>query len=106
MEIELLIVDHGTRDNPNIALTFDDGPNPYFTPKVLDILRSNGCQATFFMIGRWAQEYHEIVKRIAFEGHAIGGHSFNHGGDDCLKPSSDLRLGNKVIEDIIGCSLR
>jgi peptidoglycan/xylan/chitin deacetylase (PgdA/CDA1 family) len=65
-------------DRKLIALTFDDGPNPLYTPNVLKILEENDVKATFFLIGRQAQAYPEIVKQIQNNGHEIGNHSQNH----------------------------
>jgi peptidoglycan/xylan/chitin deacetylase (PgdA/CDA1 family) len=61
-----------------IALTFDDGPHPENTPRLLDILKKNDVVATFFMVGTNAEEYPDIVKRVYDEGHEIGTHSWNH----------------------------
>jgi len=60
------------------ALTFDDGPNPVHTPRLLDVLARHGAKATFFMLGRAAQAYPEIVDAVAKAGHAIGNHSHSH----------------------------
>jgi peptidoglycan-N-acetylglucosamine deacetylase len=60
------------------ALTFDDGPHPLYTPRVLSILEKHGAKATFFMIGESAIRYPEIVRRVARAGHVIGNHSWNH----------------------------
>lgn len=60
------------------ALTFDDGPHPEFTPRLLDILERHQARATFFMIGESAQRHPELVRRIAEAGHAIGNHSWDH----------------------------
>lgn len=60
------------------ALTFDDGPHPEFTPRLLDILKKHQAQATFFMIGQVAQQYPEIVRQVAQAGHAIGNHTWDH----------------------------
>lgn len=60
------------------ALTFDDGPDPVYTPRLLDILAKHGAKATFFMIGARAAKYPDIVARVASEGHAIGNHSWDH----------------------------
>jgi len=62
----------------NICLTFDDGPDPVMTPKILDILKKHNIKATFFLIGASCLKHPEIVKRIHLEGHAIGCHTFNH----------------------------
>ncbi len=65
--------------SPNkIAITFDDGPDPEWTPKILDVLRDKGVKATFFLIGLEAQKYPSITKRVYNEGHEIGNHTFTH----------------------------
>ncbi len=61
-----------------IALTFDDGPSPIFTPQILDILKKHIIKATFFVLGEKAQKYPELLKRIYEEGHEIGNHSWSH----------------------------
>lgn len=63
---------------PILALTFDDGPHPEFTPKLLDILRHEGVRATFYVIGRNVETYPEIARRIVAEGHEIANHSWSH----------------------------
>lgn len=60
------------------ALTFDDGPHPVYTPRVLSILEKHGASATFFMVGEAASRYPEIVRMVARSGHVIGNHSWNH----------------------------
>jgi peptidoglycan-N-acetylglucosamine deacetylase len=64
--------------DPVVALTFDDGPDPAYTPRLLDILAAHGARATFFMIGARAHRHPEIVERVAAEGHVIGNHSWDH----------------------------
>src|SRR3989338_10418032 len=61
-----------------IALTFDDGPNNPYTKKVLDILNFYNIKATFFLIGKYVEDFPEITQRIIKEGHAIGNHTYNH----------------------------
>lgn len=61
-----------------VALTFDDGPDPGFTPQVLDILKSLNARATFFCVGRLVESNPEIVKRIHEEGHLLANHGFEH----------------------------
>jgi peptidoglycan-N-acetylglucosamine deacetylase len=61
-----------------LALTFDDGPNGTLTPELLDLLESHGAHATFFMLGKCAQEHPEIVDRVIQEGHEVGCHSDQH----------------------------
>lgn len=65
-------------EKPIASLTFDDGPDPVYTPKVLDLLKSYEARATFFMVGEGAHSYEDIVKQVARDGHAIGNHSWNH----------------------------
>jgi len=69
---------HGNRLLPEIALTFDDGPNSRSTPKILDILRSNDVKATFFVLGKFIEKNKDLISREAAEGHVIGNHTFNH----------------------------
>jgi len=61
-----------------VYLTFDDGPNPDYTPQVLDVLARHDARATFFVVGSLAQAYPDIIQRIAAEGHTIANHSWNH----------------------------
>ncbi|HLK99413.1 MAG TPA: polysaccharide deacetylase family protein [Myxococcaceae bacterium] len=60
------------------ALTFDDGPHPVNTPKVLDILKRWGVKATFFVVGKKVRQFPELVRRIVAEGHSLGNHSDDH----------------------------
>lgn len=62
----------------SIALTFDDGPDPVSTPKLLDLLREKGVKATFFVVGKRADQHPEIVRRIWQEGHLVGNHTWSH----------------------------
>ena len=61
-----------------IALTFDDGPDPSSTPKILELLERHNAKATFFLIGSKAAEFPEVVRRIADAGHDLGNHSYSH----------------------------
>ncbi|MEU6589745.1 bifunctional polysaccharide deacetylase/glycosyltransferase family 2 protein [Streptomyces sp. NPDC046881] len=61
-----------------LALTFDDGPDPVWTPRILDVLRRNHVHATFFVVGTQAVAHPELVRRIVAEGHQIGIHTFTH----------------------------
>ncbi|QAY68618.1 polysaccharide deacetylase family protein [Paenibacillus protaetiae] len=71
-------VTNGSRSSKRVALTFDDAPDPRFTPQILDILKEYNVKATFFVIGYKAQKHKDLVERIHREGHVIGNHSFNH----------------------------
>jgi peptidoglycan/xylan/chitin deacetylase (PgdA/CDA1 family) len=61
-----------------ISITFDDGPHPEYTPRLLDMLKERGIKATFFMVGKNAQAYPKVVQRIAAEGHEVANHSWAH----------------------------
>jgi peptidoglycan/xylan/chitin deacetylase (PgdA/CDA1 family) len=61
-----------------VALTFDDGPNPYWTPKVLSALEERHARATFFMIGRNVERYPMVAREVQRRGHEIGNHSYSH----------------------------
>lgn len=88
---------------PNaVSLTFDDGPNPRFTPQLLDLLKKHHIKATFFVVGVKAQQHPEIIKRINEEGHEIGVHNFKHTSNWLLNPVSYQRNLTKSIDVIKG----
>ena len=66
-------------EHPLVALSFDDGPHPTFTPQVLEILQRHDAKATFFLIGERALRYPEMVSRIKAAGHEVGNHYFMNG---------------------------
>src|ERR1700678_327197 len=74
-----------------LALTFDDGPNPAWTPQLLDLLAEHDVRATFFMVGRFAQSEPGLVKRVVAGGHLIGNHSWSH-------PNLALTAASRVTE--------
>lgn len=61
-----------------IALTFDDGPDPIYTPKLLDLLKKHGVRATFFVLGSKAEKHPDLIRRIHEDGHQIGVHNYTH----------------------------
>lgn len=61
-----------------VALTFDDGPDPKVTPRVLDALKKYGAKATFFVLGPAAKRHPQLLQRMVLEGHCIGNHSWTH----------------------------
>lgn len=67
-----------TRDRAARYLSFDDGPEPAHTPKLLDTLARHGVKASFFLVGEKIEQFPEIVQRIVAEGHMIGNHSYSH----------------------------
>jgi cellulose synthase/poly-beta-1,6-N-acetylglucosamine synthase-like glycosyltransferase/peptidoglycan/xylan/chitin deacetylase (PgdA/CDA1 family)/spore germination protein YaaH len=99
-----------TGDQPGkIALTFDDGPDPIWTPKILDILKAENVKATFFVLGENGQENPNLLKRIVDEGHTIGNHSFTHPNlGEVPDRVTDLELNatQRLIESVTGRSTR
>ena len=77
----LPIVSSGKRGERGVALTFDDGPDPEITPRLLDLLDSHGVCATFFVTGERAARHPDIIREILSRGHSIGNHSFSHRGE-------------------------
>jgi peptidoglycan/xylan/chitin deacetylase (PgdA/CDA1 family) len=77
----------------HIAITFDDGPHPALTPRLLDMLKDRGVKATFYVIGKNVALYPEIMKRIVAEGHEIGNHSYTH-------PALTKCSADKITEEI------
>jgi cellulose synthase/poly-beta-1,6-N-acetylglucosamine synthase-like glycosyltransferase/spore germination protein YaaH/peptidoglycan/xylan/chitin deacetylase (PgdA/CDA1 family) len=91
--------------SPNqVALTFDDGPDPEWTPKVLDILKEKHAFATFFLIGIQTDKFAGLAKRIYAEGHAIGNHTFTH-PDVTNISSSYMKLELNLTERLFGSLL-
>ena len=74
-----------------VALTFDDGPDPVDTPKLLDLLREKGVKATFFVVGKRADQYPEIVLRTWAEGHLVANHTWSHPPLFCFLTPGRLR---------------
>jgi glycosyltransferase involved in cell wall biosynthesis/peptidoglycan/xylan/chitin deacetylase (PgdA/CDA1 family) len=68
----------GRKDRPQVSLTFDDGPDELYTPRILDCLRHYGARATFFLVGEKVRREPSLVERILAEGHEIGNHSYSH----------------------------
>jgi len=95
-------------DRPGLlALTFDDGPNPNWTPAILDILKKENVPATFFIIGKNGQAYPDLVRRVVDEGHEIGNHTFTHpnlGEIPLSLTELELNATQRLIESLIGRS--
>ncbi|MFI9245946.1 polysaccharide deacetylase family protein [Streptomyces sp. NPDC053086] len=70
--------EHGRRDTPQVALTFDDGPDPVYTRRILEILDRYGVRATFFCVGHHVAALPDEVRRIVAAGHEVGNHSWSH----------------------------
>lgn len=88
-----------------ISLTFDDGPNPETTPRLLDILKAKGVQATFFMLGQNVAKNQALAKRVADEGHEVASHSYSHPQLTSVDPTrikEEVQKTDKVIYQAVG----
>jgi peptidoglycan-N-acetylglucosamine deacetylase len=87
-----------------IALTFDDGPHPVFTPQILDILAKHNAKATFFVAGNKVVRFPDLLKREVNEGHEIANHTFHHiyGNITSAKLSAELEETDKIIKKFTG----
>ncbi len=93
------------KDAKKIALTFDDGPHPYYTEQLLDGLKERGVKATFFVMGKNVEDCPELIERMNEEGHLIGNHTYSHiqlnkGNRDVFK--EELIKTNELIEELTG----
>ena len=92
-----------------VALTFDDGPNPAWTPRLLDALASHGVKATFFMLGSRAEAEVALVRRVAAEGHLIGNHSWSHlnlAVTGAERVREELRRTSETLAQITGAPVK
>lgn len=88
-----------------IALTFDDGPHPYYTEQLLDGLKERGVVVTFFVTGEHASLHPDIIKRMYEEGHVIGNHTYSHmqlRQDNKDAFSKELQKTNQVLKELTG----
>ena len=94
-------------DGKFLALTFDDGPHPENSPKLLEILKQHNAKATFFILGNNAEKYPVLLKRMKEEGHEIGNHSWSHPhltAMDFPEIRSELERTSKAVSDATGQS--
>lgn len=92
-------------DVKKIALTFDDGPHPYYTEELLDGLKERGVKVTFFVTGEHAELHPEIIKRMSEEGHLIGNHTYSHiqlKDTNREEFKAELLKTNEIISGITG----
>lgn len=92
-------------EKKKVALTFDDGPHPVYTPEMLDLLKEKNIKATFFLLGEQVEQYPDIVKRMNDEGHLIGNHSYKHeqlSKLSSVQACSQVNRTNELIYAITG----
>jgi len=99
----------GSKDDYRVALTFDDGPDPRYTPQILDILKQYNAKATFFLIGVRAVAYEDITRRIVDEGHTIANHSYWHPNFDkegAERLDWEIKKTEEALNNIVGFRTR
>jgi peptidoglycan/xylan/chitin deacetylase (PgdA/CDA1 family) len=92
-----------------LAITFDDGPNPLWTPQLLDVLGQGGVKATFFLVGSYVHREPVLVRRIVDEGHLVGNHSWSHPNlalTSAARVREELQRTREVLEQITGRPVR
>jgi peptidoglycan-N-acetylglucosamine deacetylase len=96
---------YGGTPQKKVAITFDDGPDPEWTPKILDVLKQYGAKATFFQIGSEVEKFPGIAKRVYNEGHEIGNHTFTHPDISTISKryfEVELNLTERLFESKLG----
>lgn len=94
------VLTHLPGHEPVVSITFDDGPNPRATSRILEVLRRERVRATFFVLGKHAERWPELVRRTAVEGHQLGNHGYHHRKLHRRWPSyvrDDLTRGTEAI---------
>jgi peptidoglycan-N-acetylglucosamine deacetylase len=95
----------GGSEDKRVALTFDDGPDPRYTTRLLDVLKEYDVKATFFLLGARAKAFEDITRRIHAEGHAIGNHTYWHPklvNEDTGRFHWELTQTENALYDIVG----
>ena len=111
---EAVIIRKGTIYRVNVpdklvALTFDDGPSPVWTPKILDELKAAGIKATFFMLGEHVAKYPDVSRRVVREGHEIGNHTYDHHVLIYYKMKEledEINYADRIIKGVTGVTAR
>lgn len=93
-----------------VAITFDDGPHPEFTPQVLELLKTYQAKATFFCIGKHIEMHPELFKTVIAEGHSVGNHTYSHSNNfgffSTEKVISELNHTNQIAETVSNLKLQ
>jgi peptidoglycan/xylan/chitin deacetylase (PgdA/CDA1 family) len=93
------------RPGGGVYLTFDDGPHPENTPKILEVLRRYRAPATFFVVGSCAESHPDLLRCVAAEGHAIGSHLFSHRSVRRMPPAEwmeEARRTDRILSEVTG----
>lgn len=108
-EVSFAAFSGGPASGKQVALTFDDGPDPEVTPQILDILKREGVPATFFLVGSKVERYPELVRREVTEGHDLGNHTYHHFELTDLDPAgvrAEITRTNDALERLVGAKTR
>ena len=100
-----VVVGIAPADEKVFTLTFDDGPDPRYTPRILDILKAKQVPATFFVVGRQAEKSPDLLRRMYAEGHNIGSHTYSHMNELLMSEAKlqlELNLTQRVVEYAVG----
>lgn len=98
-----LVVWRGPDNRREVSLTLDDGPDPAYTPRILEILKAHQVRATFFLIGEKATRHGALVARILADGHQIGNHSYSHpnfSGLSWKAARNEIATTRRVLEEL------
>ena len=101
----LVLPEEKKTEKKRIALTFDDGPHPIYTPQMLELLKEEQVPATFFLLGENVELYGDVVKEIAKEGHLIGNHTYHHVQVTTLaldEACKEIQETSDLIEELTG----
>lgn len=101
----LVLPEEEKTEKKRIALTFDDGPHPIYTPQMLELLKEEQVPATFFLLGENVELYGDVVKEIAKEGHLIGNHTYHHVQITSLsleEACKEIQETSDLIEELTG----
>ena len=101
----LVLPEEKKTEKKRIALTFDDGPHPIYTPQMLELLKEEQVPATFFLLGENVELYGDVVKEIAKEGHLIGNHTYHHVQVTSLsleEACKEIQETSDLIEELTG----
>lgn len=102
---QLVLPEEKKTEKKRIALTFDDGPHPIYTPQMLELLKEEQVPATFFLLGENVELYGDVVKEIAKEGHLIGNHTYHHVQITSLsleEACKEIQETSDLIEELTG----
>jgi peptidoglycan/xylan/chitin deacetylase (PgdA/CDA1 family) len=102
-----VVVGVGFSDEKLVTLTFDDGPDPRYTPRILDILKAKHAPAAFFVVGKSAERSNDLLRRMYAEGHTVGSHTYSHIHElrtPKWRLNMELNLTQRLVQDVVGRS--